>query len=152
VLSHEQIERARRRGRRWAEDKADVLEGSIPAVEWPDVWRVEWDGELSEPRRELAAEESRVLRDEAHHAARDRWLEIVIDRRRLEDVEDEDHDEEARAFRLVRALRDDLPEGLRVDHDGPRVFVADITTGNEMTIESLSHAWKVVEGWKERLA
>ena len=148
MVSHDRIERARRRGRRWAEDKADILEGNIPAFEWPDVWRAEWDGELPEINGDVPEPARRVLRDEAHHAARDRWLELVIDRRRLEDVSDEEHDEEARAVQLVQALRDDLPQGLRVDHDGPRVFVADIATGTEMTIESLSHAWKVVEGWK----
>src|SRR5690606_16273492 len=145
----ERIERARRRGRRWAEEKADVLEEAIPAAEWPDVWRAAWDGDLADLATDLSDAEGRALRDEAHHAARDRWLEIVIDRRRFEDVAGEERDEEARALSLVRALRDDLPQGLRVDHDGPRVFVADTTTGQERTVDSLSHAWKVVEEWKQ---
>ncbi|HZO16523.1 MAG TPA: hypothetical protein VFB62_24780 [Polyangiaceae bacterium] len=141
------LEQARKHGEYWAEAKADVLDGNIPALDWPDVWRREWDGRLD--LRGIDERHQHVLVEEAHHAAVDHWAEIVKEQREREDIEDEEHDEEADAVRLFRAVQRDLPQGLIVGQDGPRVFLQDKLTGEEMTITSLRQAWKVIEQWRE---
>lgn len=145
----EHVRAARASGEAWAEGKADILRGDIPAVEWPDVWRREWTGDLSLLTQGLDERARLALYDEAHHAAVERWGELVLDQRDLEDVVDEELADEASAIKLVETLRGDLPDGLFVDHDGPRVFLQDKLTGEELTVVSLKDAWRVVDEWKE---
>jgi hypothetical protein len=58
-------------------------------------------------------------------------------------------DYEARAVSLLEALEKALPEGLRVDREGERVFLVD-ALGREQTILSVPEAWRVVDDWRER--
>ena len=137
------LEQAQEQGRKWASDKAEALDGNIAAIDWPDAWRREWDGRLEPSGADEQHE--RFLADEAHHAAVERWCELVDERRRSEDVEDEETTEEAQALRLMAVLQRDLPPGLIIGHDGPRIFLQDERTGEEFTVSSLQQAWTVVD-------
>jgi hypothetical protein len=63
-------------GRRWAEERADSLVGTIAAVSWPDTWPVAWDEELDLPA-EVEEGDTPAYRAAAHHAAAERWLELL---------------------------------------------------------------------------
>ena len=142
------LEEARKQGEYWAEAKADVLNGNIPAVDWPDVWRREWDGHLD--LRRIDERHQHVLVEEAHRAAVEHWGEIVKDQRELEDVEDEERDEEADAVRLFRAVQRDLPQGLIVGQDGPRVYLQDKMTGEEMRVDRKNPVYTVFKCRQQR--
>ena len=60
-------------------------------------------------------------------------------------------DGEVAAVKLVEAVRGGLPHGLICGMDGPRVFLQDTRSGEELTIHSLEHAWRVIESWKEEM-
>jgi len=149
VLWRSRLDEARAAGYAWAEGKVDRLDGEISAVDWPDVWQSAWDGRLPAELIVEDASQRRALFEEAHHAARDRWLELVLDRRDRAPVEVQDHDHEARARALVETLRGDLPPALVAAHDGARAFLQDVETGEEWTIASLGHAWRLVRGWSQ---
>jgi hypothetical protein len=137
-------------GERWAENRADLLDGDMPAIDWPESWSTDWDGELPEALASLPRAERELLLSEAHRAAAERWGELVLERRDEEDWVDEEQELEARARALFESVRADLPGGLVAQRDGPRVFLTDENTGEELTITSLPHAWIVIETWRER--
>lgn len=143
------LSRAAEIGRAWAEAKADSLE-EMPAMEWPDVWDPVWAGPLPPPEANASKEEREALLAVANHYASEHWAELLTERRNIEDVEDEEHDDEARALHLLEAIERDLPQWLSAGRDGPRVYVQDTRTGMEMTVRSLEHAWRVVADWEEQ--
>lgn len=136
-------------GRRWAEERADRL-SEIPAVDWPDLWETRMDGPLELPE-EVTAVDAPVYRQAAHHAAVERWLELVEEQRQAESFEEEEADAETAAVKLLEALSHDLPEEWTVDRDGPRVYLQD-RYGIENTVHSLEDAWRVLSEWDERLS
>jgi hypothetical protein len=135
-------------GRRWAEERAESLADNIPAVDWPDLWPRAWDGKLELPD-EVAERDALAYRAAAHHAAAERWVELLTDRRETEDAPEEEADAEAEAIRLVSLIRGDLPAGMTAGHDGPRAYLRD-DRGMEMTIHSLEDAWRVISEYDER--
>jgi hypothetical protein len=136
-------------GRSWAELKAETLEaGDVPAVAWPDVWDPAWAERLELGPGAVDDRARAAALVVANHAAAERWRELIRDRRDAEDLEDEEHDAEASARRLLGLLRDDLPPGLRADHDGARVFLVD-DDGGERTVQSLEHAFRVIAEYEE---
>lgn len=136
-------------GRSWAELKAETLEaGDVPALAWPDVWNPAWAPRLELGPGSVDDRARAAALAVANHAAAERWREIVRERRESEDVEDEEHDAEASALRLLSSLRDDLPPGLWADHDGARVFLVD-GEGAERTVRSLDHAFRVIAEYEE---
>lgn len=136
-------------GRRWAEDKAEALQGTSPR-DWPQAWDVAWAGELHlEPHPpKLVPDEIADLLDCANDAARLRWNEIVEDERALE--ESGETDTETRALALFEALRDHVPEGLSVGREGGRVYLQDVSDAGETTVTSLADAARAVGDWQER--
>jgi hypothetical protein len=140
---------AARAGRRWAEEKAALLDGTSPR-DWPDEWHVDWGGELHlAPRRpKLEPEELAELLEVARDAARDRWAAIVDAERTLE--ESGPTDTEAGAVALYEALLDHLPPGLVVGREGPRVYIQDVTDADETTVTSFADAARTVSDWQER--
>lgn len=135
-------------GRRWAEERADILSGDVPAIDWPDTWEYRSDHDLELPE-EADANDAQAYRDAAHHAACERWAELLAEHRGEESVNEEETDAEAEAVKLVEKIRDDLPEGLEAAHDGPRVYLLD-SDGFEMTVTSLEDTWRVVSEWEQR--
>ncbi len=150
-MKRESYVRAEAAGRAWAEQKADMLRGNIPAFDWPDLWQERWAGALpfddSLPSRDRTA-----LLAAANVAAARRWGELVEQNRDSEDVPDEENDEEADAVQLYEAVRAGLPRGLLAGRDGPRVYLEDTLHGTEHTVSSLEDAWRVIEEWRERHA
>jgi hypothetical protein len=136
-------------GHSWAERKADALEGTFDAIHWPDRWQQEWGDRLPLLDGEAPAGDLEALMATAQHAASERWAELVRDRRYQEGTDEEEWDYEARAVGLLEALEKALPEGLRVDREGERVYLVD-ALGREQTIVSVPEAWRVVDDWRER--
>ncbi len=151
-MDHQSYERARAVGRTWAEAKADVLRGNIPAGNWPDLWQDKWAGQLPFDEAGLQQRERSALLAAANVAAAKRWAELVEQSRETEDLPEEENDEEADAIQLYEAVRAGLPRGLLAGRDGPRVYLEDTLHGTEHTVTSLEDAWRVVEEWRERHA
>ncbi|HSQ65424.1 MAG TPA: hypothetical protein VLM85_19530, partial [Polyangiaceae bacterium] len=95
-------------GRRWAEQKADALEGTL-AESWPTAWDPSWGGELRLHGARLDRAELDELVDLANREAATRWLELVETRRSVEDARGEAEELEARAVWLYEALRQHTP-------------------------------------------
>jgi hypothetical protein len=136
-------------GRRWAEARVESLEGLIPAVDWPEVWPSAWDEPLDLPE-EVGDADAPAYRVAAHHAAAERWIELLDEREVSEALREEEADEEAAAVRLLTLLEADLPRGLTAWRDGPLVVLRD-AWGNEATVRSLRDAWRAVSEFDERL-
>lgn len=134
-------------GRAWAERRADVLLGSIPPVDWPDVWGAADNGPL--PMTDVDPRDLHTLSLMAEHAAAERWRELLKIHRADEDAEDEEQESEAFAVHLLEQLSSDLPRGLVARRDGERVYIEELATGRETTVDSLAHAWRVVAEWSE---
>jgi len=139
----------------WADQKAAVLETGMLPDQWPDVWDPLWisDTEAAHWASSIGAETSSLSDFEAfkltaHHAAGERWAELVDRAREAADEKDAELEAEEAATALVGALRRDLPPGLIVSADGPRVYLLD-DSGMERTVTSVAHAWRVVADWKE---
>lgn len=144
-----QAEIARTAGFGWAEEKAEALQGEVPAVDWPDFWDPEWARTLPFRSGEVGEHDVETLRAIANHAAAERWAELVSERREMEDAADEEIDAEANAVRLFETVQDSLPQGLHLRREGERVCLLD-AAGIERTITSLAQAWHVIDEWKER--
>lgn len=151
-MNREMYKRAEAAGRLWAEHKADLLRGNIPALDWPDLWQEKWAGSPAFDEAGVAPADRAALLAAAHVAASRRWGELVELCRESEDVPDEETDEEAGAVQLYEAVRTELPRGLVAGRDGPRVYLEDTLHGTEHTITSLENAWRVIEEWRERHA
>jgi hypothetical protein len=136
-------------GHSWAERKAETLEGTFNAIHWPDSWQHEWGDPLPLLDGEAPVGDLEALMATAQHAASERWEELVREHRYQESADEEELDYEARAVGLLEALEKALPEGLRVDREGERVFLVD-ALGREQTILSVPEAWRVVDDWRER--
>jgi hypothetical protein len=149
-MLRDHVNEAHALGERWARRRADLLDGDLPAMDWPESWSPEWDGELPKELASLPHSERALLLTEAHRAAAEQWGEIVLDKRDDEDWVDEEQDLEAQARALFETLRADVPSGLAVARDGPRVFLTDLNSGEERTITSLGSAWQVLQDWSER--
>ena len=76
------LARAAELGRSWAEQKADTLDGTPPA-DWPESWEPAWNGKLVGALAGSAKQSALV--DIATHAAHERWVEIVEERRDQDD-------------------------------------------------------------------
>jgi hypothetical protein len=155
MRNNEEVHNATEAGKAWAESKADTLEGGMSPEQWPEVWDPRWvaDGEVARWARQAGAELIReadfeAFKAAAHNAAGERWSELLSFAREREDVPDDELDQEVEAVKLVALLDQDLPPGLLVDHDGPRVFLLD-PAGTERTVVSLPHAWRVIAEWQE---
>lgn len=149
-MNRDSYERAEAAGRSWAETKADMLRGNIPALDWPDLWQEGWAGALPFDESSTAPRDRAALAAAANVAAARRWGELVEQCRESEDVPDEETDEEADAVQLYEAVRAGLPRGLIAGRDGPRVYLEDTLHGTEHTVGSLEDAWRVIEDWRER--
>jgi hypothetical protein len=134
-------------GRRWAEWRAESLDGDIPALDWPDEWPSAWNEALELPE-EVGERDAPAYRIAAHHAAAERWAELLKEHRDSEAVAEEEADAEAQAVRLVSLLREDLPAGLTVWRDGHDVYLR-APHGEETPIHSLRDAWRVVAEYDE---
>jgi hypothetical protein len=151
-MDRESYTQAEVAGRLWAEQKADMLRGNIPAMDWPELWLEKWAGKLPFDASSVAPRDRAALLAAANVAAARRWGELVEQCRESEDVLDEETDEEADAVQLYEAVRAGLPRGLVAGRDGPRVYLEDTLHGTEHTVRSLEDAWRVVEEWRERHA
>lgn len=151
-MERERYTRAEDLGRLWAEQKAEMLRGSIPALDWPDLWQEKWGGKLPFDESAVAPREWTALLAAANAAAARRWGELVEQCRDSEHVQDGETDEEADAVQLYEAVRAGLPRGLVAGRDGPRVYLEDTLHGTEHTVGSLEDAWRVIEEWRERHA
>lgn len=143
-MRRDDVRRARTFGERCAAAKAESLLGQISADEWPELWRREWLDDLG--MAHLPELERRSLRDYANHAAAERWtklLDAYLDRQVALAVDDD----EMRAVKLVETLRDHLPPELSADREGARAFLQDRHSGEELTVTSLRHAWRMVDEW-----
>lgn len=136
-------------GRLWAERKAEALAEIIPAVDWPDLWDDKERGALPFGPDEVDATERAALEVEALHAAHERWPTLVTAQRSLEADHEQEPGLELDAIRLERALQNDLPHGIAVGRDGPRVYLEDSQSGMQRTVTSLAQAWRVVDEWEE---
>jgi hypothetical protein len=136
-------------GHAWAEQKAEKLADVIPASDWPETWDARFAGELPFSRDELSDRERYCLAAIAHHAAAERWRELVIQFRDQDDFEEYELEQEAQALHLLETVRDTLPDGLTIDHDGPRVFLVD-SEGGERTVSSLREAWLAMDEFEQR--
>jgi len=136
-------------GRRWAEQKADALEGTL-AESWPTEWDPSWGGELRLHGARLDRAELDELVDLANREAATRWLELVETRRSLEDARGEAEELEARAVWLYEALRQHTPDGLSVGREGSRVYLQDAQDATEFSVHSLGEASRVINDWQER--
>lgn len=140
-----------RLGEQWAEQRADDLRGDLPAIEWPDEWPVDWSGDIPEADR-LSHDELSEQLDIAVYAAQRRWAELVTEQRDIEATADSERDDEAGALSLLVRIRSDLPDGVEVDHDGPRLFLRESRRGGrERTVTSLEEAWRVLREWGESI-
>lgn len=139
-------------GRGWAEAKAEILRGSVPALDWPDLWDDAENPALPFAPHEIEERERRDLGQVASHSAHERWRELLTEQRDLEALEQEDHELEAGALRLEKALRDDAPPGITVGRDGSRVYLVNTATGAERTVDSLETAFRAIEDWAETRA
>jgi len=148
TVTEEQGRMAAAAGRSWAEQKAERLEGEIPAVDWPDFWQPEWSGKLPFDSSRLDSHGLAALQALANHAAVEQWQELVFARRADEDAEDEEIEMEVDAARLFESVRNSLPDGLRAVRDGERVYLVDYR-GTERTITSLPQAVRVIDEWRE---
>jgi hypothetical protein len=124
------------------------LSAEISPHDWPDAWRMEWEQALPFRGPEIEAGERNSVAAIARHAAAERWSELLIEARAGEDVEDDEHDLEAEAERLLSQIGTDLPPGLEARRVGERVVLAD-DEGFERTVQSLEHAWRVVAEFEE---
>jgi hypothetical protein len=147
-MTNEQSDLAATAGRGWAERKVEALEGTIPAVDWPDTWSPAWGESLPFRSGEVEPQSLRALQAVATHAAAERWAELLIQHRADESAEEEDLDLEIEAVRLYEAVRGALPDGLTAVRDGERVYLVD-DSGKERTITSLEQTTRVLGEWKE---
>ena len=138
-------------GHSWAERRAEVLQGNLAAVEWPDAW--EGSARLTLPftRAEVTDEEWVALLSVAAHSAKQRWSELVEEQRALESPDEEQTELEIPAAALEAALGDSLPSGFMITRDGARLFLRNLHTGEEEDVVSLESAWRVVSEWQEHL-
>lgn len=148
-MNREQVEQAEALGRVWAEQRAEALLGTIPPIDWPDLWTPADNRKLSFPQCD--ERELRALTRIAEHEAAERWRELLRVHRADEDAEDEEQALEVDARHLYEALAGDLPVGLVARQSGERVFIEELATGREMTVHSLADAWKVVAEWSEHM-
>jgi hypothetical protein len=146
---NEQSRLAEAAGHVWAESVAETLADTIPAINWPAEWDTRWSGKLPFRPGEIGSDDIDRLIGVAARAAAERWSEILNARRSDESPIEQQFDEETRAIRLLEAIESDLPEGLTLERDGPRVYVRD-EAGVERTIDSLEQAWRAVSEWRER--
>lgn len=149
-MTEEQAALATAAGRSWAELKAEALRGVVLAQDWPDMWNDADSGPLPFKIEEAEAKDWSGLRAIANHVAHERWRELVSEQRALESADETEADLEPPAIRLEETLSADLPPGLEVSRDGPRVYLRDTSTGMERTVTSLEHAWRVVSDWQEK--
>jgi hypothetical protein len=117
-------------------------------ADWPDIWPWDWDEELDLPR-EVEQRDAPSYRAAAHHAAVERWTELLFEHRSAEPDMADEADAESEAVRLVELLRRDLPAGMTAGRDGPRAYLRD-RNGREWTIGSVQDAWRVVAEYDER--
>jgi hypothetical protein len=137
-------------GRRWAEQKADALEGTA-ASDWPREWDPRWAGELRlRGGRGVNERELGALIDLANREAAARWSELVEMLAAAEDARGEAEELEARAVSLSESLRRHTPEGLSVGREGARVFLQDVEDGSEINVRSLAEASRFITEWQER--
>lgn len=148
-MNREQVEQAEALGRVWAEQRAEALLGTIPPIDWPDLWTPADNRKLSFPQCD--ERELRALTRIAEHEAAERWRELLRVHRADEDAEDEEQALEVDARHLYEALAGDLPVGLVARQSGERVVIEELATGREMTVHSLADAWKVVAEWSEHM-
>lgn len=149
LVSKERSELALAAGHGWAERKAEILDGAMPAADWPDVWSKKWAGRLPFDENETDPRELAALEVVANHAAAEHWAKLVREHRTVESAEEEELDQEAAAARLFDSVRGALPDGLVVQRAGERVYLVD-ERGMERTITSVAHAARVVADWKDQ--
>jgi hypothetical protein len=136
-------------GRRWAEEKCARLVGSIAARDWPEVWSRAFDAVLEVPE-EVSETEASSYREAAHHAASERWLELLLAQRDVEAADEVEIDDELLAEKVLAKVRGSMPAELTVARDATGVFVSDDRRDLEVPVSSLEDAWRVVSEWDER--